>query len=204
MVTSSPLSFNYHFYMEDFQFFISASELSQASVPHCQPPANQVHLEGLSTSSTWYVWPEIPHLLLKILIIHLQHLGSLVPPLASQSYSRPFWNSPLRHSLLPGLPVSIIPSVLPSCNPTTPVLLLPHCHTSILKIPPRSHCYQTFNRSPLSAAAIQTTGRASQLSYRQPTTLQSPLNTISPPPAAMLCPQVCSSAQSLKKVKVAQ
>ena len=27
MVTSSPLSFNYHFYMEDFQFFISASEL---------------------------------------------------------------------------------------------------------------------------------------------------------------------------------
>ena len=131
--------------------------------------------------------------------------GSLVAPLAPQSYSRPFRNeqssSPQPATWPPCLNYPLSPPLFQPHHARPP---LPHCHTSFLKIPLRSHCYQTFNRSPLSAAAIQTTRQASQLSYRQPTTLQSPLNTISPSPAAVLCPQVCSSAQSLKKVKVEQ
>ena len=136
------------------------------------------------------------HLLLEILIIHLEHVGSLVAPLAPQSYSRPFRNEQSSSPQPPTWPACLnYPLSPPRFQPHHTRPPLPHCHTSFLKIPLRSHCYQTFNRSPLSAAAIQTTRRASQLSYRQPTTLQSPLNTISPSPAAMLCPQVCSSAQ---------
>ena len=145
------------------------------------------------------------HLLLEILIIHLEHLGSLGAPLAPQSYSRPFWNKKGSSPQPPTWSACLnYPLSSPLFQPHHTHSPLPHCHTSFLKIPLRSQCYQTFNRSPLSAAAIQTTRQASQLSYRQLTTLQSPLNTISPPPAAILCPQDCSSAQSSKKVKAAQ
>lgn len=45
MVTSSPLSFNYHFYVDHFQFFISTSDLFLK---------RQLHIAScLLTSSIW-------------------------------------------------------------------------------------------------------------------------------------------------------